>query len=383
MYKPDKATTERNAKILRELVKQPDNKLCADCKRNGAHLTRLFFSLSPHGMHQILGGHHGTCEDSLRTFCAQAHCISSGVYLCIRCSGFHRGMGTHISRVKSIDLDMWTPEQMEVVTTLCPPIRTTAHTLAVHPEMGQPPCKHLLGSPSQSRSYPSRPVSLSYSEHFPSDPISAVKWNRSFARSTNRVDGPWRVLPPRIHPSSSPLPTRMRHRPPRPHRSLTRRLPIPHTHPPPVSPHPALPRLPSTPPAPFAKTPSTLPPNPDNSSPPPSLDGFRSPLRHSNPSLNSNYHHSNSHRNPKTTSSRSTFTHPPSRNQPRHPNHPPKTSNKTFSPSFPRRHHQPPRRSLSSPRTRLVSLRRPNRLGTYSVATCTRHHKLKHNSRSA
>ena len=39
----------------------------------------------------------------------------SGVFLCIRCSGIHRGMGTHISKVKSIDLDSWTPEQMEVL----------------------------------------------------------------------------------------------------------------------------------------------------------------------------------------------------------------------------------------------------------------------------
>ena len=41
------------------------------------------------------------------------HVRSSGVFLCIRCSGIHRGMGTHISKVKSIDLDAWTPEQME------------------------------------------------------------------------------------------------------------------------------------------------------------------------------------------------------------------------------------------------------------------------------
>jgi len=38
----------------------------------------------------------------------------SGVFLCIRCSGIHRGMGTHISKVKSVDLDVWTPEQMGV-----------------------------------------------------------------------------------------------------------------------------------------------------------------------------------------------------------------------------------------------------------------------------
>jgi stromal membrane-associated protein len=42
--------------------------------------------------------------------------FTRGVLLCIRCSGIHRGMGTHISKVKSIDLDAWTPEQMEVYT---------------------------------------------------------------------------------------------------------------------------------------------------------------------------------------------------------------------------------------------------------------------------
>ncbi len=31
----DKATTERNARVLRDLVKQPDNKMCADCRKNG------------------------------------------------------------------------------------------------------------------------------------------------------------------------------------------------------------------------------------------------------------------------------------------------------------------------------------------------------------
>ena len=45
--------------------------------------------------------------------------FSSGVFLCIRCSGIHRGMGTHISRVKSVDLDIWTPEQIEVRSIRC------------------------------------------------------------------------------------------------------------------------------------------------------------------------------------------------------------------------------------------------------------------------
>lgn len=41
-----------------------------------------------------------------------------GVFLCIRCAGIHRNLGVHISRVKSVNLDSWTPEQMEVSLSL-------------------------------------------------------------------------------------------------------------------------------------------------------------------------------------------------------------------------------------------------------------------------
>ena len=36
------------------------------------------------------------------------------MFLCIRCAGIHRNLGVHISRVKSVNLDSWTPEQMDV-----------------------------------------------------------------------------------------------------------------------------------------------------------------------------------------------------------------------------------------------------------------------------
>ncbi|KAJ7222576.1 hypothetical protein GGX14DRAFT_514246 [Mycena pura] len=75
----DKATTDKFTKTLRELVRRPDNKVCADCKHNDPRWASW----------------------------------NLGVFLCIRCSGVHRGMGTHISKVKSVDLDVWTPEQME------------------------------------------------------------------------------------------------------------------------------------------------------------------------------------------------------------------------------------------------------------------------------
>ncbi|TFK71737.1 Arf GTPase activating protein, partial [Pluteus cervinus] len=81
MSRQDKATTEKFTRTLRELVKRPENKVCADCKRNDPRWASW----------------------------------NLGVFLCIRCSGIHRGMGTHISKVKSVDLDTWTPEQMESI----------------------------------------------------------------------------------------------------------------------------------------------------------------------------------------------------------------------------------------------------------------------------
>lgn len=75
-----KEKAEFNAEILKMLLKLPGNKYCSDCKRND-HPRWASWSL--------------------------------GVFLCIRCSGIHRSMGTHISRVKSVDLDTWTNEQLE------------------------------------------------------------------------------------------------------------------------------------------------------------------------------------------------------------------------------------------------------------------------------
>ncbi|KAI3650476.1 hypothetical protein MP228_003957 [Amoeboaphelidium protococcarum] len=36
-----------------------------------------------------------------------------GVFLCIRCGGLHRKLGTHLSKVRSITLDQWTLEQIQ------------------------------------------------------------------------------------------------------------------------------------------------------------------------------------------------------------------------------------------------------------------------------
>ncbi|KAI0602003.1 hypothetical protein F4775DRAFT_537915 [Biscogniauxia sp. FL1348] len=83
--RPPNPAAERAAKnqqTIKSLLKLEPNKICADCKRN-KHPRWASWNL--------------------------------GVFICIRCSGIHRGMGTHISRVKSVDLDSWTDEQLQSI----------------------------------------------------------------------------------------------------------------------------------------------------------------------------------------------------------------------------------------------------------------------------
>ncbi|SGZ57644.1 CIC11C00000003166 [Sungouiella intermedia] len=77
-----KTHSERHKQILKQLLKEPANKTCVDCK-TAAHPRWASWNL--------------------------------GCFICIRCSGIHRLMGTHISRVKSVDLDAWTDEQVELM----------------------------------------------------------------------------------------------------------------------------------------------------------------------------------------------------------------------------------------------------------------------------
>lgn len=75
-----KTHSEKHKAILKQLLKEAANKTCVDCK-TASHPRWASWNL--------------------------------GCFICIRCSGIHRSMGTHISKVKSVDLDAWTDEQVE------------------------------------------------------------------------------------------------------------------------------------------------------------------------------------------------------------------------------------------------------------------------------
>ena len=64
---------KRQLVILNKLLKKPENRFCADCKRT----TPTWAS------------------------------INLGVFICINCSGCHREIGVHVTKIKSVNLDVW------------------------------------------------------------------------------------------------------------------------------------------------------------------------------------------------------------------------------------------------------------------------------------
>lgn len=44
--------------------------------------------------------------------------INLGIFICQQCAGFHRGLGVHISKVRSVSLDTWSREQVQFMATV-------------------------------------------------------------------------------------------------------------------------------------------------------------------------------------------------------------------------------------------------------------------------
>ncbi|XP_065215286.1 stromal membrane-associated protein 1 isoform X2 [Planococcus citri] len=73
-----KQIQDKCQRLLNEMLKDEDNKYCVDCDAKGPRWASW----------------------------------NLGIFLCIRCAGIHRKLGVHISRVKSVNLDTWTPQQV-------------------------------------------------------------------------------------------------------------------------------------------------------------------------------------------------------------------------------------------------------------------------------
>lgn len=83
-----------SVKRKEEIFEVDGNKMCADCHMNG----------KANSVHVIL--------TSLDPDWAS---LSFGILICIKCSGIHRSLGVHLSKVRSLALDFWNPEHVELM----------------------------------------------------------------------------------------------------------------------------------------------------------------------------------------------------------------------------------------------------------------------------
>jgi len=60
---------------------------------------------------------NGICADCGKADPEWASC-NLGITLCITCSGIHRGLGVHVSKVRSLTLDRWPPELITIMLSL-------------------------------------------------------------------------------------------------------------------------------------------------------------------------------------------------------------------------------------------------------------------------
>ncbi|KAG9138125.1 hypothetical protein Leryth_001366 [Lithospermum erythrorhizon] len=115
----------KHAKILEGLLKQPENKECADCRNKAPRWAS----------------------------------INLGIFICMQCSGIHRSLGVHISKVRSTTLDTWLPEQVLFLQSTGNEVANNYWEAELHPNYNRGDIEKFIRDKYQERKWISRTAS--------------------------------------------------------------------------------------------------------------------------------------------------------------------------------------------------------------------------------
>lgn len=79
-----KELSAKHTKLLEHLLTLPGNRDCADCQSRAPRWAS----------------------------------VNLGIFICMQCSGIHRSLGVHISKVRSTTLDTWLPDQVAFMKSM-------------------------------------------------------------------------------------------------------------------------------------------------------------------------------------------------------------------------------------------------------------------------
>uniref|UniRef100_A0A4W6C1S6 ArfGAP with GTPase domain, ankyrin repeat and PH domain 1 n=1 Tax=Lates calcarifer TaxID=8187 RepID=A0A4W6C1S6_LATCA len=86
-----------------------------ESSKNKSRLTSQTEAMALQSIRSIRGnGHCADCEAQNPDWAS----LNLGALICIECSGIHRNLGTHLSRVRSLDLDEWPLELIKVMSAI-------------------------------------------------------------------------------------------------------------------------------------------------------------------------------------------------------------------------------------------------------------------------
>lgn len=173
-----KLIADKCQSLIEVLLKDEDNKYCVDCDAKGPRWASW----------------------------------NLGIFLCIRCAGIHRNLGVHISKVKSVNLDAWTPEHVAYMQRMGNSRARAIYEANLPDDFRRPQSDTSLESFIRAKYEHKKYIAQDYVDPGPPQPAfnidEELKKMKEQKRSKLSSSGTTRVLTvPELPPNPKPRPT--------------------------------------------------------------------------------------------------------------------------------------------------------------------------------